>query len=139
MAKSFRACFRHIFLPRNAILRSFSSTSYNSSSTVVDDVNNKSFAEMFEETPFAKLGRPAGKVVEGKITHIVKDDMYVDFGWKFHAVVKIPPSKVKSQSFSVGDVIEVKINELEMTGHFLGQHKRITLCEADVSLVDEKS
>ena len=45
---------------------------------------------------------------------------------------------VYSKSFSVGDAVEVKINELEMTGHFLGQYKRITLCEADVSLVDGK-
>ena len=45
---------------------------------------------------------------------------------------------VYSQSFNVGDAVEVKINELEMTGHFLGQYKRITLCEADVSLVDGK-
>ena len=44
-----------------------------------------------------------------------------------------------SQSYNVGDAIEVKINELEMTGHFLGQHKRITLCEADVSLVNDNS
>ena len=44
-----------------------------------------------------------------------------------------------SRSFDVGDFVQVKINELEITGHFLGQFKRITLCEADVSLVDENS
>ena len=41
------------------------------------------------------------------------------------------------QTYQVGDTVEVKINELEMTGHFLGQFKRITLCEADVSLVKD--
>ena len=43
-----------------------------------------------------------------------------------------------SLSYNVGDSVEVKINELEMAGHFLGQYKRITLCEADVSLVNDK-
>ena len=112
MARIFRGCFRNIFVQRNVILRSFSGTGYNASSTEVDNVNNESFAEMFEETPFAKLGRPAGKVVEGKITHMVKDDMYVDFGWKFHAVVKIPPNKVKRWfyiSVSFWDLIAIYI------------------------------
>ena len=50
----------------------------------------ESFEEMFRNSDFVKMGRPQGKVVAGKITHMVEHedttDMYVDFGWKFHAV-----------------------------------------------------
>ena len=52
----------------------------------------ESFEEMFRNSEFVKMGRPQGKVVAGKITHIVEHDdttdLYVDFGWKFHAVCK---------------------------------------------------
>ena len=76
------------------ITRTFSRTRCSASSSVDNDADHESFEEMLRDTPFFKLGRPAGKVIEGKITHIVNDDMYIDFGWKFHAVVKIPASKV---------------------------------------------
>ena len=53
--------------------------------------DEESFDEMFRNSNFVKLGRPQGKLVAGRITHIVerdddKTDLYVDFGWKFHAV-----------------------------------------------------
>ena len=45
---------------------------------------------MFRNSRFVKMGRPQGKTVVGKILHIVDHevsrDLYVDFGWKFHAV-----------------------------------------------------
>ena len=94
MAKILRKYFCNIFLPRNLTLRSFSCTSYDATSSEVDDSREQSFEEMFKETEFAKLGRPFGKIVEGRITHIVNNDMYIDFGWKFQGVVKIPQSKV---------------------------------------------
>lgn len=68
--------------------------------------------------------------------------LYILFGSNLMAILltlSCLPFLFYSQSYSVGDAVEVKINELEMTGHFLGQHKRITLCEADVSLVDDDS
>ena len=50
----------------------------------------ESFEEMFRNSNFVKMGRPQGKLVAGKIIHIVehedKTDLYVDFGWKFHTV-----------------------------------------------------
>ena len=52
--------------------------------------DEESFEEMFRNSRFVKMGRPQGKTVVGKILHIVEHevsrDLYVDFGWKFHAV-----------------------------------------------------
>lgn len=52
--------------------------------------DEETFEEMFRNSRFVKMGRPQGKTVVGKILHIVDHDvsrdLYVDFGWKLHAV-----------------------------------------------------
>lgn len=70
---------------------SFSYQKYRDSKTVEEN-----FEQIFRESQFVKLGRPRGKTVTGKVIHISgteNDDLYVDFGWKFYAVVKRPSSK----------------------------------------------
>ena len=73
---------RSILLSTNVSIRPYSSA--------IGSTEDENFEEMLRNSRFVKLGRPEGKIVAGKITHIVdngaKKDLYIDFGWKFHAV-----------------------------------------------------
>lgn len=99
--------------------------------------DGETFEEMFRNSNFVKMGRPQGKLVAGRITHVVENedstDLYVDFGWKFHAVVT--QGKEGKSTYKVDDVVNLKLKALEATGHFLGQNKRVTVCEADAELI----
>ena len=48
------------------------------------------FEELLESSQLMKIRRPQGRAVSGIITNVCNDDLYVDFGGKFEAVVKKP-------------------------------------------------
>jgi hypothetical protein len=50
----------------------------------------KSFAKMFKESKFVALGDLENKYLIGKIVEVLGDDLYIDYGGKFHCVCKRP-------------------------------------------------
>ncbi|CAF1072448.1 unnamed protein product [Rotaria sp. Silwood1] len=109
-----------------------SSTQKNSSS------NNQSepmtFAKMFRQSKFVQLGGLKGRLLSGRIVDVIDDDLYVDFGGKFHAVVQRPQNKQRDQ-YTIGAVVSIRLQSWEMAARFLGASRHISLLEADAQLV----
>lgn len=95
----------------------------------------ETFSEIFKRSKFATVLDPINQKVEGKILAVVDDNMYVDFGCKFHAVVPVP--KAKADSYGKGTRVIVRVLDLEMTNHFIGDHRDISLLEAEAELAEE--
>ncbi|KRT80640.1 hypothetical protein AMK59_6150, partial [Oryctes borbonicus] len=53
------------------------------------------FKQLLMKSKFIDLGDPQGKVVTGKIYHVVEDDLYIDFGWKFHCICPRPKTNAR--------------------------------------------
>lgn len=79
------------FFYKNCVAFSSKMTGRRTCFSAPESSEPETFEKMFRKSDFVKLGRPRGKLVAGKITHVVEQedavDLYVDFGWKFHAVV----------------------------------------------------
>ncbi|XP_068084926.1 small ribosomal subunit protein bS1m [Anabrus simplex] len=93
----------------------------------------KTFASLLKNSKFIDLGDPQGKIVYGKIFHVVNDDLYIDFGWKFHCVCQRPARN--GSEYVRGAKVKLRINDLELSSKFLGSSKDLTLLEADCTLL----
>ncbi|EGI71132.1 PREDICTED: 28S ribosomal protein S28, mitochondrial-like [Acromyrmex echinatior] len=93
----------------------------------------QTFVSLIRNSKFVDLGDPEGKVVTGEVYHVVGDDLYIDFGWKFHCVCQRP---VKNGQYYVrGSKVRLRIKDLELSSKFLGAETDITLLEADCTLI----
>ncbi|XP_020288837.1 28S ribosomal protein S28, mitochondrial [Pseudomyrmex gracilis] len=93
----------------------------------------QTFASLLRNSKFIDLGDPEGKLVTGKIFHVVGDDLYIDFGWKFYCVCKKPAKN--GQYYVRRATVNLRIKELELSSKFLGADTEITLLEADCTLM----
>jgi len=96
--------------------------------------DEQSFATLFRNSKLVSLGEYQGRFIEGTIIEVMDDDMYIDFGGKFHCVCQ-RPQWAKNKSMMVrGKKVSLELKALEMSSAFLGSDKHITLLEADAVL-----
>ena len=96
------------------------------------------FSELFRSSNFVRSGLVVGKTVPGVITAVVGNNLYVDFGAKFHAVVP-RPQKGNKKRWRRGIEVMVKVKDLEQTDHFLGSSRHTSLLEASVELATKQT
>jgi len=93
----------------------------------------QTFASLIRNCKFTSLGDPIGKVVVGRIYHVVEEDLYIDFGHKFGCVCRLP--RDGRGKYLRGTEVKLRINNLELSKRFLGYDKDLSLLEADCTLL----
>ncbi len=104
-----------------ATLASSSSSSSSASSEASPSSSPSppaTFASLLRNSKFVQMGDPVGKVVVGKIYHVVNDDLYIDFGGKFPAVCQ--RQRAFRSKYVRGAEVRLLVKKLELSEKFLG-------------------
>ncbi|XP_046383821.1 28S ribosomal protein S28, mitochondrial [Ischnura elegans] len=120
---------RNVPAGRGGFARAFEK--YTAKETPPPEVE-ESFASLLRKSKFIDLGDPEGRLVEGTIYHVVDDDLYIDFGWKFPCVCSRPARN--GRFFVRGAKVLLRLKDLELSTRFLGADRDLTLLEADATL-----
>lgn len=89
------------------------------------------FLEVLRESNWMKMGDPRKKTFRGIVINRIGNQVYVDYGYKFHGVFKVPET-MEPEQFGTGTKLLVLVKELELTQHFLGEDSLFSLLESEI-------
>ncbi|CAL1537262.1 unnamed protein product [Lymnaea stagnalis] len=99
----------------------------------LEEDSQETFPSMLRKSKLVSLGDHQGRLIEGNVFEVMGDDLYIDFGGKFHCVC--PRPKINPLQYRRGTKVLLNLQCLEMSSAFLGSDIHVTLLEADAILL----